>query len=47
MTDEYKTLENQIMDLWKSRGMEVKTIQVHFDKEYGYWNIKAKQILKK
>lgn len=47
MVNEYKTLENQIIDLWKSRGMEVMTITVQADKGYVFWTIKAKQILKK
>ena len=39
---EYKTLEQQIQELWKSRGMLVEQIDVHADKGYGYWKIKAK-----
>jgi len=26
MSREYKTLKNQIMELWRSRGLDVKTI---------------------
>ena len=32
MVNSYKTLEMQIMDLWKSRGMDIDTITVHTEK---------------
>ena len=42
----YKSLEMQITDLWKSRGMDVDTITVHTEKNKhdGYsifWTIKV------
>ena len=41
----YKTLEQQIQELWKSRNMEVETIQfhseVHKGKTKGIWTITA------
>ena len=42
----YKSLEMQIMDLWKSRGMDVDTITVRTEKnESGghniFWTIKV------
>lgn len=42
MLSEYKTLEQQIQELWKARGMLVEQIDVHANGEYGYWKIKAK-----
>lgn len=30
MTNDYETLEQQIVSLWKSRGMVVKTIEVNY-----------------
>lgn len=40
---EYKTLEQQIMELWKSRGMEVNSIRVNKSKGgFFEWTIKAK-----
>lgn len=39
---EYKTLEQQIQELWQSRGMEVETISFRYEKGYGIWTIKAK-----
>lgn len=36
----YKTLEQQIVSLWKSRGMSVKTIEV----EYPTWKITVEDI---
>lgn len=38
---EYETLEQSIMKLWKSRGMDVKTIEFHAEKNIGIWTIKA------
>lgn len=38
---EYKTLEQQIIELWKSRGMDVE-IQFHCEDKKGIWTITAK-----
>ncbi|GAH85917.1 unnamed protein product [marine sediment metagenome] len=43
---EYKTLEQQIQELWKSRGLEVQTIQfkaISVDKKIYEWIIHAKR----
>ena len=37
----YKTLEQQIMELWKSRGMVVEKIEFHAEKGKGIWKITA------
>lgn len=40
---EYKTLEQQIMELWKSRNLDVDLIQFRTNKKnQGVWTIKAK-----
>jgi len=46
MENSYKSLEIQIMDLWKSRGMNVDTIIVHTEKNKSggnsiIWTIKV------
>ena len=46
MANSYKSLEIQIMDLWKSRGMDVDTITVHTEKNKSgghsiFWTIKV------
>lgn len=38
---EYKTLEMQIIELWKSRGMQVELIKFHIEKGKGVWTIIA------
>lgn len=43
MSDEYKTLEQQIISLWKSRGMSVKTIEVN----YPVWKITIEELKKR
>jgi len=43
---EYKTLEQQIQELWKSRGLEVQTIQfktISVDEKIYEWIIHAKR----
>ena len=42
MSEGYETLEQQIISLWKSRGMSVKTIEV----EYPVWKITIEEIKK-
>lgn len=46
--NEYKTLEQQIQELWKSRDMEIESIQFSTEsekgKEKGIWIIKASSI---
>lgn len=42
MNNEYKTLEQQIQELWKSRGMKVEIIKFHVEQGKGIWEIKAK-----
>ncbi|GAH52423.1 unnamed protein product [marine sediment metagenome] len=39
---EYKTLEQQIMELWKSRGMDVDVIKFHCEDKKGIWTITAR-----
>jgi len=43
--NEYKTLEEQITELWKSRGMDVERLQfhteVHRGGRKGIWTITA------
>lgn len=39
MNNEYKTLEQQIMSLWKSRGMEVHIIKFKTLKNQYQWTI--------
>ena len=38
---EYETLEQSIMKLWKSRGMDVELIEFHAEKNKGIWKITA------
>ena len=40
----YQTLEQQIISLWKSRGMNVHEIQFRYDEVTGFyvWTIRAK-----
>lgn len=38
----YQTLEQEIMALWKSRGMDVETIKFHCEDKKGIWTITAK-----
>lgn len=40
--EEYKTLEQQIIELWKSRGLAVETIRVSFAERPWTWTITAK-----
>lgn len=37
----YKTLEEQIIELWKSRGMNVEVIKFRTKKNKGIWTIVA------
>lgn len=37
----YKTLEQQITELWKSRGMNVEVIKFRIKKNKGIWTIEA------
>ena len=37
----YKTLEEQIMELWKSRGMNVEIIKFRTKKNKGIWTVIA------
>ena len=40
---EYQTLEQQIISLWKSRGMDVHTIEFHTDKSgFHVWAVRVK-----
>lgn len=38
---EYKTLEQQIIELWKTRDMDVETIKVQVKDDKGIWTIVA------
>jgi len=37
----YKTLEQQILKLWKSRGIEVETIEFGIKNKKAVWTITA------
>jgi len=38
----YRTLEQQIQQLWDSRGLKVHIIEFHAEKNMYIWTIKAK-----